>query len=115
VSRIVAFIVKNMDMIIACLIGKLDSSHVEIWREKMKAQMLKKQLGAGEKTVRTCQYMCMCNRTCAYKCHNPWQHSVEADKLFELNEQGIPVDDVCMTRELSFKGDGMSSHKKFAL
>ncbi len=42
-------------------------------------------------------------------------HSVEPDKLFELNEHGIPVDDVCMTRELSFKGDGMSSHKKFAL
>jgi len=45
VSRIVAFVIKNIITIIffACFIVTLDSSHVDI--EKIKARMLKKQFG----------------------------------------------------------------------
>jgi len=44
VSRIVAFIVKNIDAIFfACIIDKLDSSHVET--KKIKHDLKKKLLG----------------------------------------------------------------------
>ncbi len=76
VSRIVAFIVKKIDIIFACFIGKLDTPHVKNLK-KIKIQLFCVTIGSMGQGLCKRMYACICMHS--YKGHNPW-HTVQPVK-----------------------------------
>ncbi len=76
VSRIVAFIVKNIDTTIFLHVLLVNSILWNLkFRKKVKTQMLKSNLGlclGWREYTYTYTYTCKCDCTCAYEGYNPW-------------------------------------------